>query len=83
MFWLPQSEVLLDIRVIDTDDQSYSHRSPRDVIKMAENKKKKYSRACDDRRAQFIRVSVDGVFGSEAETFIKVIADNRKVVNVV
>ena len=77
--WLPQSEALLDIRVIDTDAQSYSNRSPRDVIKIAENeKKKKYSRACDDRRAQFtpICVSVDGVFGSEAETFIKVIADN-------
>ena len=80
--WLPQAEALFDVRVIDTDAQSYSNRTPRDVIKTAENEKKaKYSRACEDRRAQFtpICVSVDGVFGSESEVFIKRIAESLTV----
>ena len=77
--WLPQAEALFDVRVIDTDAQSYSNRSPRDVLKTAENEKKlKYSRAREDRRAQFtpICVSVDGVLGSEDDVFIKRIADS-------
>ena len=76
--WLPQAEALFDIRVIDTDAQSYGNRSPRDVIKSAENEKKaKYTRACEERRAQFtpLCISVDGVLGSEAEVFVKRVAD--------
>ena len=77
--WLPQAKALFDVSVIDTDAQSYSNRSPRDVIKTAENEKKsKYSSSCEDRRAWFtpICVSVNGVFGSEADVFIKKIADS-------
>ena len=40
LVWLPQAEALFDIRVIDTDAQSYNNRTPRDVIKTAENEKK-------------------------------------------
>ena len=37
--WLPQSGALFDIRVIDTDAQSYCKRSPRDVLKTVEREK--------------------------------------------
>ena len=37
--WMPQSEALFDIRVIDTDAQSYSNRSPSEVLLAAEKEK--------------------------------------------
>ena len=49
--WLPQTEVLFDIRVIDTDAQSYSDHSPKEVLRTAEGeKKKKYMAACESRQ---------------------------------
>ena len=53
--WMPQSEALFDIRVIDTDTQSYSNRSPSEVhvhvLLTAEGeKKRKYHQACSERR---------------------------------
>ena len=55
--WLPQAEAWFDVRVIDTDAQSYNNCIPRDVLKTAENEKEtKYSRACEDRRAQLGRL---------------------------
>ena len=39
--WIPQTEALVDIRVTDTDTQSYGNRSPKEVLQSAENKKKK------------------------------------------
>ena len=66
--WQPQVEVLLDIRVIDTDAQSYSNCSPKDILSVAEKEKKaKYNKACLDRRALFtpLCVSVDGLLGHE------------------
>ena len=72
--WMPQAEALFDVRVIDTDAQSYCNHTPREVINAAENQKKsKYTTACEERRASFTPIcfSVDGVFGSEAEVFLK------------
>ena len=72
--WMPQAEALFDVRVIDTDAQSYCNRTPREVINAADNQKKcKYTTACEERQASFTPIccSVDGVFGSEAEVFLK------------
>uniref|UniRef100_A0A1X7ULL5 Uncharacterized protein n=2 Tax=Amphimedon queenslandica TaxID=400682 RepID=A0A1X7ULL5_AMPQE len=47
----------------DTDAQSYSNRSPSEVLLAAEReKKRKYNQACSERRAQFtpLCVSLDG-----------------------
>ena len=52
--WQPQAEALFDIRVIDTDAQSYQSHSPQAVLASAGAKRKhKYSIACFDRRASF------------------------------
>ena len=71
---LPQAEALFDIRIIDTDAQSYLGRSPTQVISVAESeKKRKYLDAAAARRAHFTPLcfSVDGVAGSEAASFLK------------
>ena len=76
--WESQTEALFDIRVVDTDAQSYRARRPCDVLGSAEvEKKRKYLQACQDRRATFtpLCVSVDGMFGSEAEFFVKRLGD--------
>ena len=76
--WIPQSEALFDIRVVDTDAQSYRNRTPLAVLCSAEcDKKRKYLQACLDRRATFtpLCVSVDGMMGHEAAMFLKRIAD--------
>jgi hypothetical protein len=76
--WQPQVEALFDIRVIDTDAQSYSNRSPKDILSMAEKEKKaKYNKACLDRRALFtpLCVSVDGLLGHETSVFVKRLAE--------
>ena len=39
--WIPQTEALFDIRVTDTDTQSYSNQSLKEVLQSAENEKKK------------------------------------------
>ena len=45
--WIPQSETLFDIHVVDTDAQSYQSQTPLAVLSSAEgDKKKKYSKAC-------------------------------------
>ena len=70
--WEPLAEVLFDIRVTDTDTQSYHSLSPQSVLASAEeDKKRKYSNACADRRASFtpLCLSVDGLLGGEAEVF--------------
>jgi len=76
--WEPQTEALSDIRVVDTDAQSYCARTPHDVLSTAKGeKKRKYLQACQDRHATFtpLYVSVDGMLGSEAEFFVKRISD--------
>ena len=71
--WMPQSEVLFDVRIINTDARSYCNRSPSEVLLTAEVEKKKYNLACTERRAQFtpLCVSVDGMMGKEASVFVK------------
>ena len=63
--WLPQSEALFDIPIIDTDTQSYLSQPPISVLLTAENeKKRKYSAASVARRAHFTPLcfSVDAAF---------------------
>ena len=75
--WEPQTEALFDIRVVDTDAQSYCART-HDVLSIAEGEKKhKYLQACQDRRATFtpLCVSVDGMLSSEAAFFVKGMSD--------
>ena len=72
--WKAQTKTLVDIRVIDTDAQSYCARSPKDVLGTTEGeKKRKYLQACQDRRATFtpLCMSVDGMLGPEAEFFVR------------
>jgi len=76
--WQPQTEVLFDIRVIDTDAWSYYAHTPLAVLCSAEAEKKcKYSQVCHDRRATYtpLCVSVDGVLGPETEFFVKRLSD--------
>jgi hypothetical protein len=72
--WQPQDLTLLDIRVMDTDAQSYGTRSVKAVLCSAEEqKRRKYSQACEERRATFTPfiTSVDGVLGHSASTFMR------------
>ena len=65
---------LLDVRVVDTDAQSYTNRLVSAVLSSAElEKKNKYTAAAESRRASFTPfvVSVDGVFGREATCFFE------------
>ena len=76
--WIPQSEVLFDIHVADTDAQSYWSQAPLAVLSSAEcDKKKKYSQACQDRRSTStpLCVSVNGMMGQEATAFLQWITD--------
>lgn len=76
--WQPQCEAIFDIRVVDTDAPSYCRQSPRSVLSSAESeKKKKYMKACQDRRACFtpLCVSIDGMLGVETEFFLKRLGD--------
>ena len=69
---------MLNIRIVDTDARSYCARSPRDALGTAEGETKhKYLQACQDQRATFtpLCVSVDGMFGSEAEFFVRRLGD--------
>jgi len=75
--WSAQSEVLFDIRVSDTDAQSYLSYSHKTVLLRAETEKKqKYFAAALDHHAHFtpLYFSVDGLAGSEASCFIKCLA---------
>ena len=76
--WEPQTEALFDIRVVDTDAQSYRARRPCNILRSAEvEKKRKYLQACVNRYATFtpLCVSTDGMLGSEAEFFVKRLGD--------
>ena len=65
---IPQTEVLFYIRVLDTDTQSYCDCTPSAVLSSTEHEKtRKYSQACQDRRATFtpLCMSTDGIMGHE------------------
>ena len=71
---LPQAEALFDIRVVDTDAQSYLRHAPNKVLLNAEvEKKNKYAEACAAKRAYFTPLCffVDGLVGSESNCFLK------------
>ena len=64
--WSPQVDVLLDIHVTDTDASSYVDQAPLAILRRAEAEKKdKYLKACEERRALFtpLCVTVDGMLG--------------------
>ncbi len=49
--WQPQTDALLDVRVIDTDALSHCHRPVMQVIRSAEEEKqRKYLDAVEERR---------------------------------
>ena len=53
--WTPQTEALFDIRVIDTDAQSYRHQIPLQVLTTAEREKKnKYSATCEEEESYLL-----------------------------
>ena len=70
--------MIFDVRVVDTDAPSYCIRSPQAVLLSAEvEKKRKYFLVCQARCASFTPLcySVDGLLGSEANLFIKHLAE--------
>ena len=76
--WSPQVDVLFDIRVTDTDASSYGDQTPMAILKRAEaQKKEKYLKACEERRALFtpLCVTVDGMLGLEASRFLKQLSE--------
>ena len=63
----PQTEMLIDVRVVDTDAPSHAHRTVSAVLATAgREKKRKYAEAAEARRASFspFVLSVDGVNGA-------------------
>ena len=76
--WQSQTNALFDVRVVDTDAESYCRRPVAQVIKSAEEEKKtKYSAAVEERRGSFTPfvVSVDGYMGREADKSLRRLAD--------
>jgi hypothetical protein len=77
-----QVEASLDIRVTDTDAESFKLKSVLQVLKTHETeKKRKYKKACDERRWHFTPFvcSVDGALGKEAAGFLKRLAHKLAV----
>jgi hypothetical protein len=73
--WEPQALALLDIRVINTDAESYRSRPIQCALSNAEKeKKRKYKTACEESRSAFTPfvTSTDGVLGNEAQFFISI-----------
>jgi len=67
--WLPQVEELFDVRIVDTDTQSYLTHSPKSIHFGVEiEKKRKYSTVCCVCRAHFTPLcfSVDGLAGGSS-----------------
>ena len=68
--WMPHTEAFFDIKVTDTDTQSYSNTSSKEVLKSPKNEiKKKYLIACGEQRALFTPIccSVDRLFAMKLE----------------
>jgi hypothetical protein len=73
-FWARGTDVIVDVRVTDTDSKSYRSRDPHKVLAAQENeKKKKYLQACLEQRRHFtpFAVSTDGLIGREAGELLK------------
>ena len=71
--WQPQATTFFDVRVVDSDANSYLHRDVGAVLSSIEHTKKhKYSQAAETINASFTPfvVTADGALGLEAKTFI-------------
>ena len=78
----PQSTAVIDVRVTDSDAPSYLRQSPMQVFRAAEREKKaKYSSACEALHVSFtpLCMTVDGLIGSETNTFIHRLADQLSI----
>ena len=76
-FWTRGTDVIVDVRVTDTDVTSYRSLPPSKVLEKQEReKKKKYLEPCLQARRHFTPfvVSADGLKGCEATVFMKRIA---------
>ena len=75
--WNPQTDVLLDFKVVNTDASSYVNRPVRSVLESAATAKKiKHKQACADRRADFTPFvcSTDGAVHREGQHFLRRLA---------
>ena len=75
--WKPQTDVLLDFKVVNTDASSYVNRPVRSVLESAATAKKiKHKQACADRRADFTPFvcSTDGAVHREGQHFLRRLA---------
>jgi hypothetical protein len=74
--WQPQRDALIDIRVVDSDANSYvarRHTVAQILNSAQEEKKRKYLTACSARRADFTPfvVTCDGALGPEATRLVE------------
>ena len=70
-FWSRRRVCIFDLRITDTDANSYSDRKSAKVLANAEKEKEdKYGKACRDRQRDFTPMvySVDGMPGNKAKT---------------
>ena len=73
-FWDKQHDLIVDVRVTDTDAPSYRKRDPMKILELQEKeKKKKYLEPCLNQRRSFTPfvVSSDGLLGREAKLLLK------------
>jgi hypothetical protein len=81
-FWIPQTDLVIDVRVTDTDAKSNRSKDPKKVLEQHEKeKKKKYLQACLAQRRHFTPfvVSTDGLIGKEAKTLLKKLSSKLAV----
>jgi hypothetical protein len=72
--WARGTDVIVDVRVTDTDAKLYRSRDPHKVLAAQEReKKKKYLQFCHKQRKHFtpFAVSTDGLIGREAGELLK------------
>ena len=75
--WNPQTQVLFDFKIVNTDAHSYVNRSVRAALESAAAmKRSKHKEACADRRADFTSFvcSTDGAIHREGQHFLKRLA---------
>ncbi len=73
-FWVPGTDCIFDVAVIDTDAKSYLSTDPAKVLHNHEKRKNKhYKELCEAQRRHFtpVVVSTDGMLGREAASVIK------------
>ena len=75
--WCRAASTFFDVRVEDTDANSYLHRDVGVVLSSTEHIKKQYSQAAETINASFTSfvVTADGALGLEAKTFVRHLAE--------